>query len=358
MTADLAKYLRLLGVLALGDRALLRPGGPGAVARLFGLKAPRYVPHPYMLYTLNRSWVSADGRTRHNALGFRGAELASEKPRGSLRVVCMGESSTYCTGIADDRDTYPARLQEALAAALPDRAIEVVNAGIGGYTTAENVLRCLFDVVPLQPDLVVYYYTHNDVHARRLPHLSRDYREFSRSWFEPHSAGGLVAALRRRAVLALGDIGELVRRTESHGGRRPSANVANNPPDAFAANLAALAAIARDAGARLLFVNPNYRDLDLNDAADPSQPPSTNLAFRAVWEHRRIVENLAKRLDEGLVDLRGKIPYPASRDGFPSPDYLDLVHFTPAGAERAAKIVAQAILAQNLLGLTAPAKGS
>lgn len=358
MMSRFAKILRLLGVLALGDRALLRPGGPGALARLFALKAPRYVPHPYMLYTLNRSWVSVDGLTRHNALGFRGRDIGPEKPPGALRVVCMGESSTYCTGITDDDATYPARLQAALAAALPDRAVEVVNAGVGGYTSAENVLRCLFDVVPLQPDLVVYYYTHNDAHARRYPQLSRDYREFSRSWFEPHGAGGVFAALRRRAILALGDIGELVRRTEAYGGRRPSLNVANNPPEAFAANMAALGAIARDAGARLLFVNPNYRDLDLNDAADPTQPPSTNLAFRAVWEHRRIVEKLARRLGEGLVDLRGQIPYAETRDGFPSPDYLDPVHFTPAGAERAAKIVAQAILAQNLLGLSAPKKGN
>ena len=358
METRVTKLLRLVGTLLLGERAMLRPGGPDRLARLFGLRAPRYVPHPYMLYALNRSWASADGRTRHNALGFRGAELASEKASGSLRVVCMGESSTYCTGIADDRDAYPARLHEALAAALPGRTIEVVNAGVGGYTSAENVLRCLFDVVPLEPDLVVYYYTHNDAHARRYPKLSRDYREFSRSWFEPHGAGGVLAALRRRAILALGDIGELVRRTEAHGGRRPSLNVAKNPPEAFAANMAALAAIARDAGARLLFVNPNYRDLDLNDAADLAQPPSTNLAFRAVWEHRRIVENLAQRLGEGLVDLRGQIPYPETRDGFPTQDYLDPVHFTPAGAERAAKIVAQAILAQNLLGISAPEGGT
>jgi lysophospholipase L1-like esterase len=149
-------------------------------------------------------------------------------------------------------------------------------------------------------------------------------------------------------MLALGDIGQIVRRDDADGGQRPATNVAGNPPDAFAANMAALAAILRDAGARLLFVNPLYRDLDANDAADPAAP-GTNLAFRAVWEHRRIVENLAKRLGEGLVDLRGNIPYPATRAAFPTNAYLDPVHFSPAGADRAAALVAEAIMAQNLL---------
>jgi lysophospholipase L1-like esterase len=348
MQGTFGKIRRLVACLLFGDRVLRMPNA--LVPHL-----PRYAPHPYKLFELRRNWVSPDGRIRHNALGFRGPEFAPAKTPGRLRVVCMGESSTYGSGVADD-ETYPARLQGHLARLLAPRDVEVINAGVLGYTSAENVLHGLFDVAPLAPDLVVYYYTHNDAHARRMPHLSRDYREFSRSWYEPHGSGGLGGALRRRMMLALGDIGQIVRRDDVDGGRRPAANVANNPPDAFAANMAALAAILRDVGARLLFVNPLYRDLDANDAADPAAP-GTNLAFRAVWEHRRIVDNLAARLGEGLVDLRGKIPYPGARDAFPSPDYLDPVHFSPAGADRAAAIVAAEILAQNLLPPASESEG-
>jgi lysophospholipase L1-like esterase len=340
MQAYLGKIQRLVACLLLGDRVLRQPNA--LVPHL-----PRYAPHPYKLFELRRGWVSPDGSIRHNSLGFRGPEFAPAKTPGRLRIVCMGESSTYGSGVADD-ETYPARLQAHLARLLAPREIEVINAGVLGYTSAENVLHALFDVVPLAPDLVVYYYTHNDAHARRMAHLSRDYREFSRSWYEPHGAGGLFGTLRRRMMLALGDIGQIVRRDDADGGRRPASNVANNPPDAFAANMAAIAAILRDAGSRLLFVNPLYRDLDANDTADPAAP-GTNLAFRAVWEHRRIVENLAQRLGEGLVDLRGRIPYSEARDAFPTQEYRDPVHFSPAGADSAAAIVADAILAQNLL---------
>jgi len=340
MPGTLGKIRRLVACLLFGDRVLRRPNA--LVPHL-----PRYAPHPYKLFELRRGWISTDGSIRHNSLGFRGPEFSPAKTSGRLRVVCMGESSTYGSGVAD-HETYPACLQAHLEKLLAPRAVEVINAGVLGYTSAENVLHALFDVVPLAPELVIYYYTHNDAHARRVPHLSRDYREFSRSWYEPHGTGGLVGALRRRTMLALGDIGQIVRRDDADGGRRPANNVANNPPEAFAANMAAMAAILRDAGARLLFVNPNYRDLGANDAADPAAP-GTNLAFRAVWEHRRIVASLAQRLGEGLVDLRGRISYTDARNAFPTPDYLDPVHFSPAGADRAAAIVAEAILAQNLL---------
>jgi len=350
----LARAWLALGFLLLGDGEMLRPGGPGALARAFGMRKPRYVPHPYMLYAPNPEWRSADGKSRHNSLGFRGAEVSFEKPPGTIRIVCMGESSTYGSGIPDNAQTYPARLEAHLCSANPGQAIEVVNGAVEGFTTAENVLRALFDVVPLRPDLVVYYYTHNDVHPRRLPRLSRDYREYSRSWFEPHEGGRLAGALNRVRALTLGDIGELVRRNDSHGGRRPSSNVAANPPVAFEGNLRAIDAILRASGARMLFVNPPYRGLAANDLIGPGSvaPEKTNLVLRAVWEHRRIVAGIAGETGGGLCDLAAAIPYPERREDFPTLHHLDPVHFSEAGADAAGQFVASAIMDQRLLPLS------
>lgn len=343
-----------LGFVLLGDRAMLRPGGPGPLARAFGMRTLRYLPHPYMLYAPNPAWRSADGLSRHNSLGFRGAEISPRKHEGTVRVVCMGESSTYGSFIDDDSLTYPARLEVHLRAAYPGRPIEVVNAAAQGFTTAENVLRALFDVVPLRPDLVVYYYTHNDVHPRRYPKLSRDYREYSRSWFEPHSGGRIRGAFNRVRALALGDIGALVRRTETHGGKLPSRNIAANPPIAFEGNLRAIDAILRAAGVRTMYVNPPYRELALNDQFGPGEadPEKVNLAFRAVWEHRRIVETLAREVAAGLCDLAGIIPYPDRHDDFPTLHHLDPAHFSATGADEAARIIAKAIVDQALLPST------
>lgn len=349
----LARIWLMLGFLLLGDRALLRAGGPGLLGRIFGMKIPKYIPHPYMLYAPNPSWRSSDGRARHNSLGFRGCEVAFEKAPDSVRIVCMGESSTYGSGIADDALTYPARLEVHLGNARPDLKFEVVNAAVEGFTSAENVLRALFDVAPLKPDLVVYYYTHNDAHARRYPKLSRDYREYSRSWFEPHGNGGIYGWILRALALARGDIGEIVRRSEVDGGIRPAINVNNNPPVAFEANISAMTAILRSAGARILFVNPVYRGLGADKPSGGIVRPD-NPAFRAVWEHRQIVAELAALTGEACLDLFGRIPYSDDRSDYPNEKFYDFVHFTAQGADLAASEIARSIL--EILG--APPKSA
>jgi lysophospholipase L1-like esterase len=339
----------------LGERRLLDPNGPGRLGRLLFMRPSYYRPHPYMLYELNPHWSSPDGRARHSSAGFRGREIEPAKPAGRFRVVCMGESTTYCTGIWDDAATYPARLESHLKALRPDLDLEVINAGIGGYTSAENVLRCLFHVAPLSPDLIVFYYTHNDVHPRRMPQLSRDYREYSRSWYEPPFGGGLRGLIARRRALATGDIGNLVRRYDEYAGRRAATNVRQNPPVAFRGNMTALTLIAKTAGARVLFVNPPYRDLAANDLAanDLARDPSgLNPAWRAVWEHRRVLAEIAAAHGAELYDLASEMPYPADPKAFPNENYLDPVHVNERGADIMGRLIAQAILKRSLLPAT------
>ncbi|MER9822378.1 SGNH/GDSL hydrolase family protein [Mesorhizobium sp. M0115] len=326
-------------IMLLGDRALLQIGFPGLIAKWAGCPTPLVRPNPYTLYELNPVWHSGNGRSRHNSLGFRGPETAMPKPEQCLRVVCMGESSTYCTGIEDDSRTYPHRLGEYLRDLKPGVEIDIVNAGVGGYTSVENVLRLLFHVAPLSPNLIVYYYTHNDVHPRRLEGLSRDYNQYSCSWFEPPSGGGLSGWFKRRQNLATAYVGNIVRRRGD--GRRNSKHIAHNPPDAFRANFSALVVLAEAAGASVLFVNPNYRQEDPND-------PAAN----AVWEHRRIVEDIAKRTGASVVDLHGSLPYLCQRSETLDRNYYDEVHFTEKGADSAARIVANAIMEQGLLNFS------
>lgn len=341
-------------VFLLGDRAVLRKGIPGAIARAVGLPMSLYRPHPYTLYELTPGWRSDDGRSCHNSLGFRGPEVAVPKPAGRLRVVCMGESTTYCTGIADDAATYPARLQAHLVRAHPELEIEVVNAGVGGYTSIENILRCLFHVTPLEPDVIVYYYTHNDVHARRMPGLSRDYREYSRSWYEPWLGGDILSWIGHRWVLASGDIGRIVRRDYERRWRRPRAEgIALNGPDAFRANMTALVLTARAAGASVLLVNPPFPGL-VKEKLD--EAPGAPVA-RAVWEHRGIVREIGKKLSVPVYDLAADMPHCMANNVFPNEHYLDEVHVNPNGAEVMGSLIAKAIVANSMLQtINRPAK--
>jgi len=91
-----------------------------------------------------------------NALGFRGPEVPTEKPPGKLRVLMLGDSFTYGIGVADD-ETFSARL-EAL-----DPRFEVLNTGVNGYGTAQELLLLRDLGLALHPDVVVIAFFWNDV---------------------------------------------------------------------------------------------------------------------------------------------------------------------------------------------------
>jgi lysophospholipase L1-like esterase len=105
-----------------------------------------------------------------NALGFRGDEIAKQKPARTVRIACLGASTTFCMEVSHNHKTWPHRLQEKLAEAFPDVRFEVVNTAVGGYTATENVRNLTHRVLPLDPDLAIYYEANNEIvkDTRRL----------------------------------------------------------------------------------------------------------------------------------------------------------------------------------------------
>jgi lysophospholipase L1-like esterase len=97
---------------------------------------------------------------RVNALGFRGGDVEIPKPNGTFRIVALGDSMTFGFGVFDDQ-TYAARLAERLS----DRGrVEVVNAGVTGYSSWQS--RKYYETVVrrLDPDLVVAMFGYPDHH--------------------------------------------------------------------------------------------------------------------------------------------------------------------------------------------------
>lgn len=145
---------------ALRVRAWVKYGGSASVRDpmlTFDDRAGIYVPTPG--YELK-------GRNIHikiNALGFRGEEISLEKPAGTFRIVCLGASTTFSAEVSSNDKMWTHRLQEMLRAAHPDRRIEVINAAVGGYVSADNLKRLKHHVLALDPDLVIYYEANNEI---------------------------------------------------------------------------------------------------------------------------------------------------------------------------------------------------
>lgn len=98
-----------------------------------------------------------------NSLGFRGDEFSRAKPPGTFRIVCLGASTTFSAEASSNDAIWTHRLQEKLQKEYPGRRIEVINAAVGGYVADDNLRNLRHRVLPLDPDLVIYYEANNEI---------------------------------------------------------------------------------------------------------------------------------------------------------------------------------------------------
>lgn len=96
-----------------------------------------------------------------NRLGFRGPEFPREKG-DRFRVVAIGESTTFGLTLLPEDRPWPELLEARIAEELEcDRPVQVINAGVPGWTLANQVTRLSDDILPLEPDLIVSYHGFN-----------------------------------------------------------------------------------------------------------------------------------------------------------------------------------------------------
>jgi lysophospholipase L1-like esterase len=158
-----AALLPLLG-LACVPFGLQKAAGPPMSRELSGqnwalIDVPRLAPGlAHVQHPVLRRW-------NHylDAHALRGKHYAIPKPQGTLRVICLGTSSTWGHGIDEASGLdYPSILGALLSQRLPDQPLEVINAGVSSHTTP-RLLRFLREVLlEFEPDVVVFSLSYND----------------------------------------------------------------------------------------------------------------------------------------------------------------------------------------------------
>ncbi len=102
---------------------------------------------------------------RFNSLGFRGPDYAIPAPPGTFRILALGDSYTFGMGV-HEQDTFAAQLESRLNAAAVVRGqpirYEVVNAGVGGYSTKEERLSYELFSSAYLPQVVLLTMVFND----------------------------------------------------------------------------------------------------------------------------------------------------------------------------------------------------
>lgn len=108
-------------------------------------------------------WLYSKGADR-NSLGLRNREVGP-KPPGTLRILVLGDSLVYMSETSSGR-LYTQVLEERLNAAegSSGRKVEVVNAGIPGYNTWQELEFLRLHGLDMNPDLLVLGFVVNDVY--------------------------------------------------------------------------------------------------------------------------------------------------------------------------------------------------
>jgi len=132
---------------------------------------------------------------RINSHGFRGPEISADKPPDTFRIIGVGDSFTFGTGVRRE-DTFLAVLEAILSG--PGRSVEVLNLGVMGYDTASEVNLLRFFGLKFSPDVVIVCYFMNDAAVsgpfHRAFNVNPDHRELP--FWRRHSRLADVVASR------------------------------------------------------------------------------------------------------------------------------------------------------------------
>ena len=304
----------LWGMLELGLR-LAGYSGPDADLLEFTnnhRRSPGYVIHPqrFWAYRPNNAELGI------NSMGMRGPDLQLEKRPGVYRIICLGDSVTFGFKIPE-ADSYPRQLERFLNERLPASdpqidAVEVINAGVVGYSSLQGMRYLEGELSELQPDMVLVNFGSNDqICSMTFPDAEQPIVNpiIQKVWL------GLTY-LRSVMLLRQGISGHIgAHRTSLYQGADCEGNPPRVGPGEYEHNLRRIADICSRAGARVWFLPVLERTWD---------------------EPRCIRTNPYYPVPEDLPMLNWLEPFNGICGDAGDEFFIDGTHFTPAGAGKAA----------------------
>ena len=294
----------------------------------------------WMIQDPVRGWMNLPGyrhsdrkTLRINSLGLRGPEFAIPKPPGVLRILCLGDSATF--GIQGVMPSiYDGNYPETLASLLSARGatrIEIVNAGVIGYSSSHGLRFLATTGLDLEPDIVTVRFGFND----HVP-----------SWNPPLRQAESRNPLFRELLYATHDL-ELVRLGLNAYQSRPSLHPEkfSGPwvsPEEFEYNLQRIVDLSRDTGAHVLFIDYPLRRVErgmgqMEDRWLGFWGNATLAEFHEKhYGYQQIASDVASANGVPVVETRPLLEV-ADPPGF---DDIDLVHPIEPGV----RIIANAVL--------------
>ena len=114
-------------------------------------------------------------------------EIIIPKPKGIIRINCLGASTTQnYISYKDKNYSYPLELEKLIHKNI-SKNIEVNNCGQGGYNSADILVRFILQTIESQPDIIIIYHGHADIRSYLTQNFSSDYSHSRKNLSEEYN---------------------------------------------------------------------------------------------------------------------------------------------------------------------------
>jgi hypothetical protein len=142
-------------------------------------------PDPYTGLLLKpgvsvKAYIENDVTVKTNSAGFHDREHSKQKPPNTFRIAVLGDSFTEALQVPIEK-TFSSVLERELGGCseLKGKNVEVINFGISGYGTAQELQMLRHYAWDYSPDLVLLaFFTGNDAQNNSRPLQQDDYRPY------------------------------------------------------------------------------------------------------------------------------------------------------------------------------------
>src|SRR5882672_170558 len=111
-----------------------------------------------IVYELNRKYAEI------NSFGMRDTEIDFDSIKNFYKIAVVGDSHSYSIGAKNIAETFPSQLEKHLNQNTGQRPVKVLNFGVPGYNTAQELEVLKTKVFMFEPRLVILQYCMNDTH--------------------------------------------------------------------------------------------------------------------------------------------------------------------------------------------------
>jgi lysophospholipase L1-like esterase/acyl carrier protein len=266
-----------------------------------------------------------------NTLGFRSPEIPQLPAPGELRIAVVGASTVAGAYAKTNSATFPQLLEQRLRHAMPGRRINVINAGVEGYTVREIDSLVERAIIPLRPNVVVIYPGFND-----MAYICKAGPGKAAIALQPAPAPGLPQWVLTRELIAKNTLP-----LRESPVRATKIDPQTNFPASYGQTLDTTITRLQAAGIKPVLLTV-ARAFKPGDGETGKRMAITALFYNHCLDYaglneagslfNRTIADVARKRQISLIDLGTMMPSGPKH-------FIDAAHFTRAGEELSAEII-------------------